>query len=50
MFQSVGHGRRWGAGALLARRISARFGQVRTIWLSLVATRPLPVALAGHAG
>jgi MFS family permease len=38
------------AGALTASRISARFGQARTIWLSLVATAPfeLLVPLAGH--
>jgi MFS family permease len=36
-------------GALFARRIAARFGQARTIWLSLVATQPvvLLIALAG---
>lgn len=38
------------AGALLARRISVRIGQARTIWLSLVVTQPLLllVPLAGR--
>ncbi len=37
-------------GALLAGRIAIRFGQARTIWLSLVATQPfvLLIPLAGH--
>lgn len=38
------------AGALLAGRINARFGQARTIWLSLVVTQPfmLLIPLAGR--
>ncbi|HEX3588531.1 MAG TPA: MFS transporter [Pseudonocardiaceae bacterium] len=37
-------------GALLAGRIARRFGQARTIWLSLVATQPLVllIPLAGR--
>ncbi|HKN96326.1 MAG TPA: MFS transporter [Pseudonocardiaceae bacterium] len=37
------------AGALVARRIAARFGQARTIWLSLAVTQPI-VLLIGLAG
>jgi MFS family permease len=33
------------AGALMARRVAQRFGQARTIWLSLVVTQPLVLLL-----
>lgn len=33
------------AGALVARRVAQRFGQARTIWLSLVVTQPVVLLL-----